>query len=205
MSGHGLPGRDPTAGTGTGRRGYTDQDGNYDVEGLKAGTYRIGFKDSNGDNLKSSGTTNLTSSRPSDIVVAPTAPSPARTQSSPPRPHHRPGHDGTGLSLSDVEVTAYRMIGGTWTETDGLHRRGRQLLVDGLRPGPTGSSFHWQDEYADEYWDDAGTIATRLTWSSVPPNRAGKNAVLAAASHITGRVIDGSGLSLSGVEVTAYR
>ena len=165
--------------------GYTDQDGNYNVGGLTAGTYRIGFDPSQGEYAVEYWDNAVSIATATDVVVGVDGTAGGKDAVLG-AASHIAGRvmDGSGTSLSDVEVTAYRMVAG---HVDGDRfgptptRKATTRSTDSAR-GPTGSSStHSQGEYAVEYWDNAATIETATdVVVAAGATATGRNAVLAA-------------------------
>ena len=196
----------------TGMSASTNSEGDYDLGGLKAGTYRIAFDSYAGGFLREFWDNAMTVDAASDIVVGESATVAGKNAQLATASHITgkvTGPGGTGLS--NVSVSAYQKAPGSslWNQTgmpastnsDGDYDLG------GLKVGTYRIGFStWSGEHLSEFWDNATTVDTA---SDVVVGESttvsGKNAQLATASHITGKVTGPDGTGLSGVSVSAYQ
>lgn len=185
----------------------TDEQGRYDVGGLPAGTYRIGFADVDqiyvpeyyNDKADAAGadSINLTGGQTVTINV-----SLALTGRISGVITDQQGDPPQGY----VSAEAYMFENGTWqlvsaslAEPDGTY------IIERLLPGAYRVGFSSAD-YAPEYYNNALSIdnATNVVVTT-GQTTSGINASLSPASHISGVVTNESNTPLSGVLVTAYQ
>ena len=147
---------------------------------------------------RSSGTTNPTSSRPRTSSSVPAAPSVARTPSSRP-PHTSPAASPTPPAPPSRTSRSAPTSCATGTGTDGLgvrRRRDGNYNVGGLKAGTYRIGIRGlQRQLPRGVLERPSQTSSRpRTSSSVPAApSAGKDAVLAPASHITGHLTNASG------------
>jgi len=187
----------------------TDDDGSYQIDGLPAGTWRVGFVDHEGDYLSEYYDDVTEFEQSTDLPLA------VRDELSGIDAEladaaHVTGTvtDEEGNPLTGIFVSLRALEDGNWsyfgeaeTRADGTY------AMDGLRPGTNYRvSFESQGDWATEYWDDSITIddatPVDLTNGQTLPD---VDAELASAAHITGDVTDGNGDPYDFVAVTAYR
>ena len=114
--------------------------------------------------------------------------------------------NAAGSGLPAVEVSAWLDLGnGSWQEVTSTFTGSGGTYDLGLPSGTYRLQFDAPGPYATEWWDDATSRAT-ATDVVVPVSTTvtGRNASLAAASSIAGRVTDAGGAPLQFVDVTAY-
>ncbi len=181
--------------------GSTDDQGNYELDGLRAGTYRIGFYDYSGafvpefydDAPDVESATDIilggatTSGIDADLAVA----------------SHVTGQvTGTaGVPLDNVGVSVFAPITedgytswdhvGYGTETNGSGN----YDLGGLPAGTYRLRFYdYNGDYATEFFDDASSIETATdVVTSVGSPAVDKDAQLELAAHITGQITDADG------------
>jgi hypothetical protein len=186
---------------------YTDDGGNYDVGGLPTGTYRLQFLGDSAylgefyDNVS-------TVSEAANIAVTAgsTVSGKDATLADAGRVTGKVTNVG-GTGLSNVDVEAYTLVDGTWerfygtsTADDGTYDLG------GLPTGTYRLRFRdWDGVYAGEYYNDAATVNSA---TDVPVTAgsatSGKNAVLALAGRITGKVTNPVGAGVRYVSVAVF-
>ena len=187
----------------------TDDDGTYQLDGLPAGTWRVGFVDQEGSYLSEyyDDVTDFEQSTDIDVVAGDETPGIDAELAD--AAHvtgtvtDEQGHplEGIFVSLRALEDGNWSYFGEAETAADGTY------AMDGLRPGTNYRvSFESQGDWATEYWDDSITIddatPVDLTNGQTLPD---VDAELASAAHITGEVTDGNGDPYDFVAVTAYR
>ena len=189
----------------------TEDDGTYEVGGLPAGTWQVGFIDHEGNYLTEYYDDAPTSDDAIDPSCRPAAPCPASTPVSTTAAHLQ----GT---VTDEEGTParpgrrHRVVGARWRRALG----GRQLT----RPTPTAatpstgcaaaatasSSRASTGENADEFYDDVQAIDDGTPVEVDPGTTVGDiDAQLAEAAHITGTVTGPDGQPFEIVAVVAWR
>jgi 5-hydroxyisourate hydrolase-like protein (transthyretin family) len=188
---------------------HTEDDGTYQLDGLPAGTWRVGFADQEGDYLSEyyDDVTDFGEATEVDVVAGEeTAGIDAELADA----AHVTGTvtDEDGNPLEGIFVALRALEDGNWsyfgdaeTAADGTY------AMDGLRPGTNYRvSFESQGDWATEYWDDSVAIddatPVDLTNGQTLPDI---DAELASAAHITGEVTDGNGDPYGFVAVIAYR
>ncbi|MDQ3156850.1 MAG: carboxypeptidase regulatory-like domain-containing protein [Actinomycetota bacterium] len=193
----------------------TDAGGNYDLGGLTAGTYRVGFEDFENNQYQSEYFDNVADVEDAeDIVVASAATAAGKNAELAPGAHikgkvTRPG----GVGLADIDVSIYQeftddgdtywdTVNGTFTNPDGTYDVGT------LPPGTYRVGFEDYDsgKYLPEYFDNAATVedAEDITVADAA-TAAGKNAELALGGRITGKVTKPGGAAIANVNVIAYQ
>ena len=203
------PGQWMPAGAGS----STTPDGSYDIGGLKAGTYRIGFSSwINGNHLAEFWDDAPTVELATDIAVGESATvsgKNAQLAAASKISGKVTGPDGA--PLANVNVSAYAKAAGQdfWnmtgmsvqTRPDGTYELG------GLRAGTYRIGFRdWQGGHLEEYWNDATTVTSA---NDIPVGESetvtGKDAELALGSHVTGKVTAPDGSAIAGVTVQAHQ
>ncbi len=187
----------------------TQDDGTYQLDGLPAGTWRVGFVDQGGSYLSEyyddvpefEQSTNIpvtagdeTSGIDAELADAAHVTGTVTDEGGNPL-------EGIFVSLRALEDGNWSYFGEAETAADGTY------AMDGLRPGTNYRvSFESQGDWATEYWDDSITIddatPVDLTNGQTLPD---VDAELAAAAHITGEVTDANGDAYDFVAVDAYR
>lgn len=201
------------AGYGWGEADFaeTDEFGSYEVTGLPAGTYRVGFEDSSGSYLRQYYQASLTVDAATDVTVTAGFSTPgvdavllAGAQIT------GTVRDETGTALGRIDVTLYEYdatlddwVDVAWTQTDvsGAYRLG------GDRTGYYYVGFEdTAGSYLPEFYDNAASLwyATDVL-ATVGTARTGIDAVLTVAGHIAGTVKDSGGSGIGDVDVTVYR
>ena len=188
----------------------TNGSGEYDLRGLRAGTYRIGFKDPTGDHVSEYFDDARTVRSATDVVVGTDA-----TVS---------GVDaelvagsrvtGTVSGVSDLDLWGVRVTAYSWDPEEGywtsVHSVGvspdGSYELGGLSAGTYRLGFDdWSGDYAPEYFDDVATIeaaADIMVGDRVTVS--GKDAQLVPAGRISGTVTGPAGADLSEVLVWTY-
>ena len=190
----------------------TDIDGTYDLGGLAAGTYRIGFSTWSGEHLSEFWNDAASVESATDIVLGEDATVGGRNAELATASHITgtvTGPDNVGLA--NVDVSAYQRSAGrasgcrsacrTQTDSTGAYD------VGGLKAGTYRIGFStWSTGHIAEYWNDAASVET-ATDITVGPGAtvAGKDAQLAEGSHIIGTVTGTDGSGLQGIGVMAYQ
>jgi 5-hydroxyisourate hydrolase-like protein (transthyretin family) len=196
---------------------YTDANGQYEIGGLPAGTYRVTFDDWNG-NYASEVYNNVPGrslyNGGTDIAVpqATTVPNiNASLATASKITGTVTGPDGT-TPLANVQVVAYRWNGSWWSwEQSANTGANGQYEIGGLNAGTYHVSFRDNSgTYASETYNnipgdvgrDSGTEIPVPAGSTIP----NINASLATASKITGTITGPDGTTpLANVRVVAYR
>lgn len=117
--------------------------------------------------------------------------------------------DGT-LPLPGIDVTAYRLVAGTWTAVGSFASTGPDgtYTIDGLDDGTYRVGFEdlLNADFAPEFYDDAATIsaAANVATSTAAPAPP-VDAILEPASRIRGTVTGPGGPLTDPVVVTAYQ
>ena len=186
----------------------TKPDGTYDVGGLRAGTYRIGFRPHSQGLAAEYWDNAPTLSSAQDVVVLDGA-RVAGKDAELAEAGHIAGTvtDQGGAPIDNVGVTAYAWseVDGEWVEDEwaSTDETGAYVL-DGLPAGTYLLGFRSDDgDHAFEYWDDAATLesAAGIVVAS-GATVEGRNAQLAPAAHVTGTVA--ADRSTASVTVAAY-
>jgi hypothetical protein len=166
------------------RSTYTDADGNFAINGLWPGSYRIHFEDYN--NVYISGTYS-----PDGLVQSDD-------------PHTTVGANGLDLGIvhldvaSSIQGTMTGEAGSTqWVEalvcrSDGFCRSGQsdesgQFSIVGLPAGSYTLGFHdWTGTYKSGYYSESGVVQypSEATPIVLPPSVSGLNVALEAASAV---------------------
>jgi 5-hydroxyisourate hydrolase-like protein (transthyretin family) len=189
----------------------TDAQGHYDLGGLRAGTYRVGFSAGQGGYVSEYWNDAATVTAAQDIAVGA-----SQTVSGKDAGLTRGSSiAGTvtgpdGVPLPYVSVTAYQYSSqmGWWTSAGGLATTAADgtYEVTGLRAGSYRIGFHSYNGYISEYWDDKPTVAAATGIDVAAADAVtGKDAELATASKITGRVTGPTGEGVANVSVQAYQ
>lgn len=185
----------------------TGPSGAYDLGGLAAGTYRLGFRspahlDEYYDDARSVDDAD-------DIVVGPETTVAGRNAQLAPAGHITGTVTGAGAApIPGVQVTAYQWDAGdgywrtvSWAHTD----PGGAYDLDDLAPGSYRLGFGSTPGHVGEYYQDEASVETADDVVLGPgATVSGRDARLAVASHITGTVTDSSGTGLGDVGVTVY-
>jgi hypothetical protein len=186
----------------------TDGLGQYDVGALAAGTYHVRFVDSTGAYLGEYLDDAATVGAGQDVAVAEGESVTIAGVELAPAAHIAGTVTGGGTPLARIGVSAYQFLSDPafhdyWSpvasgRTDAAGHYDRAGRPAGTyRLGFTDFS----DAFVDEYWDDAGTLERSQEVAVAPGGTAaGKDALLAAVSHIQGTVSGPDG-PLAGVEV----
>ena len=189
----------------------TDASGNYDLAGLGAGSYRIGFSHSSGTYVAEFYNDKASVALADTVVVAAAASLTGLNASLATSSHvtGRVTSSATAANLAGVIVTAYAFdtatqtwqpVANTATAADGTFDvaslRAGTYRLGYADPGGT---------YATEFWNDKTTVlsATDVVVAAAT-TVTGRNAALATAGHVTGTVTRTGGAPLAQVHVTAY-
>lgn len=204
------------AGTDTWERvgsAWTDAAGTYDIGGLAAGTYRVGFQDGFGEHVEEFHDDQPTVDLAEDVVVGAAA-TVSGLDARLSRAAYVAGtvNGPDGQPVSDIEVAAYRQVadasGTRWEPVSvGYTDFSGAYVVGGLRAGTYRLGFHdYTGHHAPEYYADAPTVQGAEDVVVAPGATVmDRDAVLAVAGHVTGRVLDADAQPLEGIEVSAYR
>ena len=194
----------------------TDSAGDYNLSGLKAGTYRIGFRDgtASGNYVEEFWNDQPTVESAADIIVPASGTASGRDAVLAPAAHIT-GHltNAAGSPLQGISVGAYQLRNGYWqqvfsggyasTDAAGNYNLG------GLKAGTYRIGFRdstASGNYVEEFWNDQPTVESAADIIvSAGDTTGGKDAVLAPASHITGHVTNAAGTALQGISVGAYQ
>jgi 5-hydroxyisourate hydrolase-like protein (transthyretin family) len=193
----------------------TDANGQYDLTGLPAATYRLGFVDGSGHGY----VTEYWDDAPTVEDAADVAVFAGQTTSGKDAQLADGGHlTGTVTGpdeqpVADVYAAVYQWYAygaddGYWdlvdeaeTDVDGHYDLG-SLSTGTYRVGFFDGSGH---DYLTEYWDDAATVEDADDIDVIAgQTTSGNDAQLAESGHITGTVTGPDGRPLPGVEVDVY-
>ncbi len=192
----------------------TGIDGRYDIGGLAAGSYRIGFWDSSGSYVSEFYDDAPTIDLGDDVFVNAGATT-TRVDAVMTLASHITGRvrgagpGAAGLEGISVSAKVYRgpddwqtVPGGTSTAADGTYDIGAL---------PAGTyRIEFRDDsagnYVTQYFNDAATIDEANDVAvAAGATRYGINARLVPAGHVTGTVTDASAAGLGGIVVQVYR
>ena len=192
----------------------TGIDGRYDMGGLAAGSYRIGFWDSSGSYVLEFYDDAPTIDLGDDVFVSAGATT-TRVDAVMTLASHITGRvrgagpGAAGLEGISVSAKVYRapddwqtVPGGTSTAADGTYDIGAL---------PAGTyRIEFRDDsagnYVTQYFNDAATIDEANDVAvAAGATRYGINARLVPAGHVTGTVTDASAAGLGGIVVQVYR
>lgn len=187
----------------------TQSDGSYEILGLDAGTYRIEFVDYNGQYAGEFYDDASTMDLATDIVVEQGVTSSGIDAVLEPAGHISGRiSNSANAPLADISVQTYSYspewgydwVWDTTSDPDGLYD------VGGLRTGNYRVGFSDDSgNYLGEYYDNATSLETATDVAVMAGSTtSGKNAVLARAGHITGRVTNAAGQGLGDIEVAYY-
>lgn len=192
------------------RTDFTGSAGLYRVGGLTAGTYRIEFRDRNG-NYQSEFHTNAATVETAADIVVPVATTVSNINADLSLASHITGRvtGPDGLTpLQGIWVSAYRNDGFGWNSFQGVETVADGTYdLGGLAPGTYRIDFYnWQGLYVRQafsnvfqVWDGQDIVVSPTTTVS------GINATLALAARISGTVTGPDGITpLSGISVTAF-
>ncbi|MCP4701406.1 MAG: carboxypeptidase regulatory-like domain-containing protein [Gammaproteobacteria bacterium] len=192
---------------------YSDSSGDYDLDPLGSGVYRVGFASSSKENYTEEYYPNASSvdSAGNVMVTAGETVSGINARLAPGGAVSGTVSDANSNPLSSVSVSAYRQEGVNWvsngyanTNTSGSYQ------VNGLVPGTYRIHFSPQGKYIGEYYQDApdrdtGTDVTVTSGNTT----AGIDAQLAQTEGqtgtISGMVTSDGTAPVNGVYVTAHR
>jgi len=194
----------------------TSSTGTYDLGALPGGSYRIGFDDFEYENYLSEYFENKDNvDEATDIDVASGATASGKNAQLADGGHITGKVTDSGVALlSGIDVTAYELVdlgdgetsweefGYGWTQSDGT------FDVGGLPTGTYRIGFDdfERGDYASEFYDDKGRVEDAANIAVIAgATTSGKNAKLADASHITGKVTSPGGGGLEEIEVSAYQ
>jgi 5-hydroxyisourate hydrolase-like protein (transthyretin family) len=188
---------------------HTNADGTYDIGGLPAGKWRVGFVDHEGTYLSEYYDDVTDFGQATDLAVTAGDATTGIDAELADAAHvtgtvtDEQGHplEGIFVALRALEDGHWSYFGDAETAADGTY------AMNGLRPGTNYRvSFESQGDWAPEYWDDSTTIdaGTPVTLTN-GQTLAGVDAELAPAAHITGTVADPAGDPYDFVAVTAWR
>jgi hypothetical protein len=199
--------------TAVGSFGLTGPSGDYTIDGLDDGTYRVGFQDLVAADFAPEFYTNKATIQDADpVATSTTLPATAVNAVLEPASRIRGTVTGPDGLAAGVAVTAYEQVGGVWqpaaadpvsTASNGSYDLG------GLRAGTYRIGF--RDTFgglAIEFYDaddGAPTVDEALGVEVLEGGDAPNiNATLVPGGHITGRVTNGAGTPLA-ASVVAYR
>ena len=188
----------------------TDASGNYDVAGLPAGSYRIGFDAGTGSYVDEFYNDKLTLAAADTVVVAAGANVTGKNAALATASHvtGRVTATATGANLSGIAVTAYSFDAGqqSWNRvSDAETASDGTFDIASLPPGTYRLGYRdGGGTYVTEYWNDKATIqlATDVVVAA-SSTVTGRNAALATAGHVTGNVTGPAG-PLAHARVTAF-
>ena len=173
----------------------TRPDGTYDLGGLRPGTYRLEFRADQGGYVPEFWDDAASVESATDIIVgssATVAGKDAQLATGSRITGKVTGPDGA--TVADVNVTAYQKDAGTdgeWSWTASTYTRPDGTYdLGGLAAGTYRIRFSpYQGGYADEYWNNAGSIDTAQdVVVGKSETVTGRDAQLASAAHIAGTV-----------------
>jgi 5-hydroxyisourate hydrolase-like protein (transthyretin family) len=189
---------------------HTQDDGSYAIDGLPAGTWRIGFQDPDGNYLfEYYDDKGLDFGQATDVPVAA-----GETVSGIDAVLTRSAHvsgtvtDEQGVPLSDVSVLLWHpspedghpeIASDTQTGADGTYR------LSGIPGGTYTLSFQSQGDFVDEYYDDTDQAHATPVVVGEGASVTGIDARLAKAAHITGTAADPDGNGFEFLAVNAFR
>jgi len=187
----------------------TDADGNYDINGLNTGTYRVRFRDPVGTYA-----TEFYNNAP-DILSGTNITSTAGTST--PNINAQLAYAGNitgtvtdtaGNPLEGIQVAAYRHNGSNWVwiNANSTNSAGNYDIGD-LKAGTYRLRFRDNSgTYAVEYYNDVPDIDSGMDITvTLGTPTTGIDAQLVLAAHITGTVTNSAGTPSMGIEVSAYR
>ncbi len=186
----------------------TDAGGNYSVEGLPAGIYRLDFADLNGTYLsefynnaadvESATDVNVTAGQETTGIDAELSQGGSISGTV---------TDPDGNVLSNVEVTVYRQETYGWAAMSHTTSISGTYTVGGLNTGTYRVGFYDRSNtYATEFYNDATDVDSATDVSvTAGQNTPNIDVQLAVRGSISGTVTDPDGNVLSNVEVTVYR
>jgi 5-hydroxyisourate hydrolase-like protein (transthyretin family) len=191
---------------------FTDNNGNYSIEGLIPGTYRLQFSSiGNGDHVSEyySDSANLNSAADIIVTAGTTITGINASLAIASRISGRVTGPGGTTSLEDINVYAYRWTGSDWDYQSNANTDGNgNYSVGGLPAGTYRIEFQsWDNIYAGEYYNNAPTLdsATDIVVAT-QTTVTGIDASLANAARISGRVTGPNGTNvLKYISVSAYR
>jgi len=188
----------------------TAADGSYQLTGLDAGTYRVGFSDSSATYLSEYFNDKPTVDSADDVVVIGGATT-ANIDATLAAAGHITGmvKDGGGAGLGGIYVYVYRSYGsGGWTHVTTVSTAADGSYgVAGLTSGTYRVGFSDSSAtYLPEYYNDKPDLASADDVVVIGgATTANIDATLAAAGHITGTVKDAGGAGLANIYVAIYR
>ena len=187
----------------------TEDDGTYDVGGLPAGTWQVGFFDRDGDYLSEYYDNQPTSETATNLEL-PSGGTRSGIDASLDDAAHVRGTvtDDAGEPIEGIFVTVWtpspvdghpEIAGDTETAADGTYS------IDGLRSGNYRVQFESDGDYANEYFDNELTI-DHATVLDVDTGEVvdGIDAQLVDAAHLTGTVTGVGGELLPLAAIIAY-
>jgi hypothetical protein len=183
--------------------------GTYDLGGLPAGTYRVGFSDVEGTYAAEYYDDKLSVDLAADVSVTAGATTPGINATLAAAGHIAGTVKNTaGAALTGIYAEAYRDDGAGWQYVDGVQTLSAGTYDLGGLPAGTYRVGFWDDRgsYAWQFYVDAWAVvlATDVVVTS-GATTGGVDGALAAAGHITGTVKDSTGAGLRRGVVAAYR
>jgi 5-hydroxyisourate hydrolase-like protein (transthyretin family) len=163
----------------------TDSTGAFDIWGLPAGTYRVGYTSSSGADAPEFWNNASTLLTASDITLGDGQTATADAQLATAGAISGAVSDSAGRAMGYVDVTAYRLQQNVWTVVGDVNTNGDGTYsLKGLATGTYRIGFRDDSgENAAEYWDNVGTLADAQDISVTGGSTTGAhNAVLSPTS-----------------------
>jgi hypothetical protein len=188
----------------------SSSDGGYLITGLATGSYRVEFSDESGALAFEYYNDQATMGAASDVNVTVGLTTWGINATLSPAAHITGSvKDASAHGLADIDVAAYQADGsGGWQYvTDDFTSANGAYDLAGLAGGSYRLQFSdYSGTYATQYYNDAPSLdrAASVTVAAAA-TKAGIDAVLAPAGHITGSVTDGNSHGLGHIDVTAYQ
>ncbi|MGB0384201.1 MAG: carboxypeptidase regulatory-like domain-containing protein [Ardenticatenaceae bacterium] len=190
--------------------GHTNASGEYDVAGLRSGTYRVGFFDWMGGHLPEFYNDAQDVESATDIVVTE-----GETTTNIDANLSQGGQitgvvsdpDGNPLSDVSVEVRQYQEAHDYWESVNyGYTDSNGQYEIAGLRSGTYRLAFfHWEGRYLPEFYNDAADVESATDIVVTQGETTSDISVsLSEGGHITGTITDANGTLLPEVAVEVY-
>ena len=192
----------------------TNGDGTYSIGGLPAGTYRIGFDDFENGAYAGEYFNNKKSVESAEDVKVNVGATASGKNGELAAATHITGTvtNEAGSGIENIDVSAYQRVDGPdgvdWQPVGAVALTANNGTYDlgGLAAGTYRIGFddYENEAYASEYFDDKVSIEDAEDIVVAAASAAGKNAELAPAGHITGKVTGTLDVGLADIDVVAY-